>query len=173
MMAWSRRAGALAAALAVGAAGLSACSRGPAESIDFAMDGLLSTYNTNTVAGAASGGPQAFARVLTGFNYHGPDGQIVGDHDFGKISVVGRAPLDQEANGQESSSTGSKLRTPHLVAGHWKGVWMGSTDPERAKEIGERRKVPKWIKPYPRCGNVADQIHATYKVDLPDGGDEC
>ena len=31
--------------------------------------------------------------MLTGFNYHGPDGQIVGDHDFGAVSVVGRAPL--------------------------------------------------------------------------------
>ena len=31
--------------------------------------------------------------MLTGFNYHGPDGQIVGDHDFGTIAVVGRAPL--------------------------------------------------------------------------------
>src|SRR5215216_5242741 len=91
--AWSRRGGVLAAVLIVGAAGLSACSRGPADSIDFAMDGLLNTYNTNTVAGAASGGPQAFARVLTGFNYHGPDGQIVGDHDFGTIAVVGCAPL--------------------------------------------------------------------------------
>ena len=65
----------------------------PASEINYAVDGTLVTYNTNTVAGAASSGPQAFARVLTGFNYHGPDGQIVGDHDFGSISVVGRAPL--------------------------------------------------------------------------------
>ena len=43
--------------------------------------------------GAASAGPQAFARVLTGFGYHGPDGQIIADHDFGTVSVVGRAPL--------------------------------------------------------------------------------
>src|SRR6478736_5606362 len=77
----------------VGTFGLSACSSGAADAIDYAIDGTLSTYNTNTVAGAASGGSQAFARVLTGFNYHGPDGQIVGDHDFGSISVVGRAPL--------------------------------------------------------------------------------
>ena len=78
-----------------------ACARGrvvaapdsPASEITYAVDGTLTTYNTNTVAGAASGGPQAFARVLTGFNYHGPDGQIVGDHDFGTIAVVGRAPL--------------------------------------------------------------------------------
>ncbi len=72
---------------------VSSCSANPAGEIAFAVDGTLTSYNTNTVAGAASGGPQAFARVLTGFNYHGPEGQVVGDHDFGTISVVGRAPL--------------------------------------------------------------------------------
>src|SRR5690348_17353747 len=77
----------------VGVLGLSSCSSDAADAIDYAIDGTLSTYNTNTVTGAASGGPQAFARVLTGFNYHGPDGQIVGDHDFGTIAVVGRSPL--------------------------------------------------------------------------------
>ena len=116
-MAWSRRGGVLAAALLVGAAGVSSCSSGPAESIDFAMDGLLTTYNTNTVAGAASGGPQAFARVLTGFNYHGPDGQIVGDHDFGKVSVVGRAPLilDYEINADAVYSDGKPITCDDMV----------------------------------------------------------
>ena len=66
----------------VGGLGLAACSAGPADSVNYAVDGTLVTYNTNTVAGAASAGPQAFARVLTGFSYHGPHGQIVGDHDF-------------------------------------------------------------------------------------------
>ncbi|HEX7430215.1 MAG TPA: ABC transporter substrate-binding protein [Mycobacterium sp.] len=75
------------------AVSVSSCSGSPASEIAYAVDGTLTTYNTNTVAGAASAGPQAFARVLTGFNYHGPDGQIVGDHDFGAISVVGRVPL--------------------------------------------------------------------------------
>src|SRR5882757_3303759 len=92
-----RPGGAMAAVLLVAAAaGLSSCSNSPADSIEYAVDGVLTTYNTNTLAGAASGGPQAFARVLTGFNYHGPDGQIVGDHDFGSVSVVGRAPQMQD-----------------------------------------------------------------------------
>jgi peptide/nickel transport system substrate-binding protein len=73
--------------------GLSACGGSSADAIDYAVDGTLPTYNTNTVAGAASAGPQAFARALTGFAYHGPDGQVVADHDFGSVSVVGRAPL--------------------------------------------------------------------------------
>ena len=72
---------------------LTACAGSAASQIDYVVDGPLSTYNTNTVAGAASAGAQAFARTLTGFSYHGPDGQIVADRDFGTISVVGGTPL--------------------------------------------------------------------------------
>jgi peptide/nickel transport system substrate-binding protein len=113
-----RRAAVLAAVLSLAAGlGLSACSDGAADSIDYAVDGTLITYNTNTVAGAASGGPQAFARVLTGFNYHGPDGQIVGDHDFGTISVVGRAPLvlDYEIKASAVYSDGKPITCDDLV----------------------------------------------------------
>lgn len=63
------------------------------DAVDYAVDGPLVTYNSATTIGAASGAPQAFARVQTGFNYHGPDGQMVADRDFGTVSVVGRAPL--------------------------------------------------------------------------------
>ncbi|MBU9764790.1 hypothetical protein FR943_13185 [Mycobacterium sp. TNTM28] len=77
----------------VAAAGLAACGDSSADAIDYAVDGTLTTYNTNTVAGAASAGPQAFARTLTGFAYHGPEGQVVADNDFGSVAVVGRAPL--------------------------------------------------------------------------------
>ncbi|MGH3560444.1 MAG: ABC transporter substrate-binding protein, partial [Mycobacterium sp.] len=76
-----------------GAAALSACSGSAVDQIDYAVDGALVSYNTTTVTGAASAGAQAFARTLTGFGYHGPDGQVVADRDFGSISVVGRAPL--------------------------------------------------------------------------------
>ncbi len=82
-----------AVAALVGSIGLTSCSQGAADQIDYAVDGSLVTYNTNTVNGAASSGPQALARVLTGFGYHGPDGQVVADHDFGSVSVVGREPL--------------------------------------------------------------------------------
>jgi peptide/nickel transport system substrate-binding protein len=101
----------------IGGLGLSSCSAGPADTIDYAVDGTLVTYNTNTVAGAASGGPQAFARVLTGFNYHGPDGQIVGDHDFGSVSVVGRAPLvlDYEISANAVYSDGKPITCDDLV----------------------------------------------------------
>ena len=84
----------IAAALALLAPGsLAACGSGVADQINFAVDGTLGTYNTNTVNGAASAGPQAFARVQTGFSFHGPDGQSLADRDFGSVSVVGREPL--------------------------------------------------------------------------------
>ena len=87
-------AGCVAAVLAVLAPTvLVSCSGGAAEQVNFAVDGVLSSYNTNTVNGAASAGPQAFARVLTGFSFHGPEGQVLADHDFGSVSVVGRDPL--------------------------------------------------------------------------------
>lgn len=72
---------------------LAGCSGTAAGQIDYVVDGVLVTYNANTVTGAASAAAQGFARTLTGFGYHGPDGQVVADHDFGTISVVGGAPL--------------------------------------------------------------------------------
>ncbi len=113
-----RRAIALVAVLALlGGMGLTSCAEETADSVDYAVDGTLISYNTNTVAGAASGGPQAFARALTGFNYHGPDGQIVGDHDFGTISVVGRSPLilDYEINANAVYSDGKPITCDDMV----------------------------------------------------------
>jgi peptide/nickel transport system substrate-binding protein len=72
---------------------LTACSGSAAGQVDYIVDGSLETYNSNTITGAASAGAQAFARTLTGFGYHGPDGQVVADHDFGTISMVGGSPL--------------------------------------------------------------------------------
>lgn len=72
---------------------LAGCGSGAADQVNYAVDGTLGSYNTNTVGGAASAGPQAFARVLTGFSYHGPDGQALADRDFGTVSIVGREPL--------------------------------------------------------------------------------
>ena len=84
----------VAAVVGVLAAGtLSACTGSAAEQVNYAVDGTLVSYNTNTVTGAASAGPQAFARVLAGFTIHGPDGQPLADHDFGSVAVVGRDPL--------------------------------------------------------------------------------
>jgi peptide/nickel transport system substrate-binding protein len=94
MASWCRRTEIFGlAATLVAAFALTACSGSAAGQIEYVVDGSLTSYNTNTVGGAASAGAQAFARTLTGFGYHGPDGQVVADHDFGTISEVGGAPL--------------------------------------------------------------------------------
>ena len=90
---WGRWTPAGLAALLAATCTLTACSGSAASQIDYVVDGTLVTYNTNTVVGAASAGAQAFARTLAGFGYHGPDGQVVADHDFGTISEVGGEPL--------------------------------------------------------------------------------
>lgn len=96
---------------------MTACSVGSDDVIDYAVDGTLSTYNTNTVTGAASGGPPAFARALTGFTYRGPDGQVVSDRDYGTVSVVGRAPLvlDYEINAAAVYSDGKPITCDDMV----------------------------------------------------------
>jgi peptide/nickel transport system substrate-binding protein len=83
---------AFAAALGLTSA-LTGCSGGAGNQVEYVVDGPLPAYNANTVVGAASAAAQAFARTLTGFSYHGPDGQVVPDRDFGTVSVVGGAPL--------------------------------------------------------------------------------
>src|SRR6476646_285855 len=117
MVARSRSVVVAAALSLMGGLGLSSCSGSPADNIDYAVDGTLVSYNTNTVAGAASGGPQAFARVLTGFNYHGPDGQIVGDHDFGSVSVVAVAlkKKDYEISASAVYSDGKPITCDDMV----------------------------------------------------------
>ena len=85
---------AVAAALSVATTvALTSCSGGAADQVNFAVDGMLNNYNANTVRGAASAGAQAFARTLTGFSLHGPDGQVLADRDFGTVTVAGREPL--------------------------------------------------------------------------------
>ncbi len=108
------RAGAVAACLSLVLAG---CSAGSDDVIDYAVDGTLTSYNTNPVSGAASGGPQAFARVLTGFTYRGPDGQTVSDRDYGTVAVVGRAPLilDYEINANAVYSDGKPITCDDMV----------------------------------------------------------
>lgn len=81
------------AVLVVAGVALAGCAGSAAAEIDYVVDGPLSSYNPNTVVGAASAGAQAFARTLVGFSYHGPDGQTVPDRDFGTVSVVGGTPL--------------------------------------------------------------------------------
>ena len=96
---------------------LAGCGSGAAGQVNYAVDGTLVSYNTNTVNGAASAGPQAFARVLTGFSFHGPDGQALADRDFGTVSEVSREPLmlDYEISDKAVFSDGKPITCDDLV----------------------------------------------------------
>lgn len=87
------RTGALVLTMLLAASVLTSCWNSTAKSLNYAVDGRLGSYNANTVAGNASAAAQAFARVQSGFGFHGPDGQVIADHDFGSVAVVGRIPL--------------------------------------------------------------------------------
>lgn len=90
---WRTVVGATALA-AVAASGVVACGSAdePLPSIGYAIDGPVTSYNANTVDGAASGARQALTRVLPGFGYIGPAGRIVADTDIGTAEAV---PGDQ------------------------------------------------------------------------------
>lgn len=85
-----RRATAVVGLVGAVAAGLVAGCSGDNKvpSIGYAFDNVVTTYNANTTAGAASGATVAFPRVLTGPFYTGPDGQPVGDTDWGTAKEV-------------------------------------------------------------------------------------
>ncbi|PQP19751.1 ABC transporter substrate-binding protein [Rhodococcus opacus] len=81
-------AGLLATVLLAGS--LAGCSEDGEQipSIGYAIDSTVTTYNANSVAGAVSGARQAFARVLPGFNYTGPEGGPVADTDIGTANAM-------------------------------------------------------------------------------------
>ena len=62
-------------------------------SIGYAIDNTVTTYNANTVDGAASGARQAFTRVLPGFGYVAPSGYVVSDTDIGTATAVPGDPF--------------------------------------------------------------------------------
>jgi peptide/nickel transport system substrate-binding protein len=111
-----RRTALAGAVMLVAGLGLSGCDTS-ADAVDYIVDGALPTYNTASVVGAASGAPQAFSRVQTGFNYRGPDGQVVADRDFGTVSVMGRAPLtlDYKINDSAVYSDGKPVTCDDMV----------------------------------------------------------
>lgn len=69
------------------AATLAACGDSTPDRVDYLVDARVDNYNVNTVDSYASGAVMALARVLPGFSYLGPDGQVVPDHDIGSVTV--------------------------------------------------------------------------------------
>ncbi|MGW5072217.1 ABC transporter substrate-binding protein [Rhodococcus sp. NPDC004095] len=84
-----KRAPAVVAALALIATG-AACGaqEDQVPSIGYGIDNVVSTYNANTVDGAASGARQAFVRVLAGLSYIGPEGTALSDGDVGSAMTA-------------------------------------------------------------------------------------
>ncbi|GKT30006.1 Protein translocase subunit SecF, partial [Aduncisulcus paluster] len=111
------RIGAIATTVLLATGLLTSCWTSAAKTLDYAVDGRLITYNVNSVAGNASAGAQAFNRVLTGFGFHGPDGQVIADHDFGSVEVVGRIPLvlDYTINEKAVYSDGKPVTCEDMV----------------------------------------------------------
>ncbi len=81
----ARRTGAAGLAVAL-VATLGACGTGGKDRLDYLVDARVRTYNANTVDGYADGAVMALARVLPGFSYLGPDGQVVADRDIGTVT---------------------------------------------------------------------------------------
>lgn len=88
-----RKGVAFAAALAAAGTMLVACGDDEGSSIDYLIDGRVSTYNTSTRDGYAEGALMALTRVLPGFSFIGPDGQIVADRDVGTATLTETAPM--------------------------------------------------------------------------------
>ena len=164
---WSRRCAPFA---------LIACSGSAAGQIDYVVDGTLVTYNTNTVVGAASAGAQAFARTLTGFGYHGPDGQVVADRDFGTVSVVGGAPLvlDYQIADNAVYSDGKPVTCDDLVlawaaqSGRFPGfeaaTQAGYVDIANDRMHAGAEEGPRLVRPGPQ----RRRLHPAVRRDLDD-----
>ncbi|MFC4602753.1 ABC transporter substrate-binding protein [Rhodococcus kronopolitis] len=89
-MSWRRRIGAAGAGAIVTVAAVTGCAKSEDQvpSIGYAIDNVLTTYNANTVDGAASGARQAFGRVLPGLSYLGPEGIALADGDVGTAATA-------------------------------------------------------------------------------------
>ncbi|GAC57356.1 hypothetical protein GOHSU_18_01110 [Gordonia hirsuta DSM 44140 = NBRC 16056] len=73
-----------------------ACGGSDRDQIDYLVDAGVPDYNVNTVEGYSSGAIMALARVLPGFSYLGPDGQVVADRDIGTVTVQEGSTLTLE-----------------------------------------------------------------------------
>ncbi|MDL9947541.1 ABC transporter substrate-binding protein [Gordonia sp. ABSL11-1] len=67
---------------------LTACGDDGPPTIDYVVDGRISSYNANTVDGNADGVLMATTRLLPGFSYLGAQGQVAPDRDIGTVTAV-------------------------------------------------------------------------------------
>lgn len=135
------------------AASLVACSSEEERipSVGYAIDNTVSSYNANTVDGAASGAAQALVRVLPGFGYVGPSGHVVSDTDIGIAEPVPGEVLTVRYRLSENSvySDGVPMSCDDLVL-TWAAASGRFTEPD---ESGEQR-------------NLFDASHRTGYADI-------
>mgnify|MGYP003612982903 CR=1 FL=1 len=126
-----RRAAAVAVAAVVGLVApslLTSCSGSPADQINYAVDGMLITYNTNTVRGAASAGPQAFA------------GSIVAYEPVWAIGT-GRTASPAQAQAVHAFIRGEIAARDATIAGSLPILYGGSVKPDNAASLFSQADV--------------------------------
>ncbi|WP_132993492.1 ABC transporter substrate-binding protein [Gordonia zhaorongruii] len=114
-----RRVAALAATLAAAGTVMVACGGEEEEhsSIDYLTDARVASYNANTPDGYANGSLMALTRVLPGFSFIGPDGQIVADRDIGSATLQEDSPqtVEYAFNPAAVYSDGHKMTCDDLL----------------------------------------------------------
>ncbi|ORM24033.1 ABC transporter substrate-binding protein [Williamsia sp. 1135] len=110
--------GAALAAVSVGSL-LVACSEPAEPTINYVVDGTVTTYNTETLSGSTGGAGMALSRVLPGFSYLGPDGRVIADTDIGATAVEpaesGALTIRYDINPRAVYSDGVPLTCDALV----------------------------------------------------------
>lgn len=109
----------VALAVVCGAGMLTACSDTPEPTINYVLDGAVTTYNADSLGGATGGAVMALSRVLPGFSYLGPDGRVIADTDIGTTTVEpsgsGALAVRYDINPQAVYSDGVPLTCDALV----------------------------------------------------------
>lgn len=102
-----------------GAGMVTACSDPREPTINYVIDGSVTTYNAESLGGSTGGAIMALSRVLPGFSYLGPDGRVIADTDIGTTTVEseGRGALSvrYDINPQAVYSDGVPLTCDALV----------------------------------------------------------
>ncbi|HEY9313503.1 ABC transporter substrate-binding protein [Williamsia sp.] len=98
---------------------VTACSDPPVKTVNYVIDGAVTTYNPGSLVGSTEGALMALSRVLPGFSYLGPDGSVLADTDVGTAVVTdsdnGRLVVRYQVNPLAVYSDGVPLTCDALV----------------------------------------------------------
>ncbi|WP_036518898.1 ABC transporter substrate-binding protein [Nocardia sp. 348MFTsu5.1] len=98
---------------------VTACSDPPVNTVNYVIDGAVTTYNPGSLGGSTEGSLMALSRVLPGFSYLGPDGGVLADTDIGTAVVTdsdtGRLVVRYQVNPLAVYSDGVPLTCDALM----------------------------------------------------------